>query len=133
MRIRDVTIRDVFEGRNWRLTSSTGRRIVEWKIEVASVFADTDEIVYSALSVYVTGEVRALLLIREVGTYEWWGDMVEYVEGAWRALQGPLGDKAVPSESFVAAPLENDPSFMGEYSHEIQRRGFARWRDRLLS
>jgi hypothetical protein len=61
MQIHDVTIRDVFEGRNWRLTSSTGRRIADWKIEVASVFADTDEVVYSALSVSETGEVRALL------------------------------------------------------------------------
>jgi hypothetical protein len=76
-----------------------------------------------------------MLLLREVGTYEWWGDTLEYVQGVWRPLgaNGPSADadRWIGSKEYVAAPLPNDPSFMEEYSHEKQRAGFAQWRERL--
>ena len=69
-----------------------------------------------------------MVLIREMDD-AWWGDTCEYVDGAWSEL-GPDGEPS--DECFVADPPNNDPSFMGEYSHEKQRAGFARWRDKLM-
>jgi hypothetical protein len=128
MRIRDVKIEDVVAGRNWRLKDDAAPSMVDWAIEACQDFRASDTVVYSALAAFETGEVRPLLLIREVGTYEWWGDTCEYVDGAWRELG--RADKW-NAETYVADPVSNDPSFMGEYAHEKQRAGFARWCDRL--
>jgi len=128
MRIRDVKIEDVAAGKNWLLTDDSGSTMLEWGIEASSVFSESDNVLYSALAAFDTGEVRPLLLLREVGTYDWWGDTLEYVDGAWREL---ARSDEWNAEVFVAEPLENDPSFTGEYSHDDQRAGFARWRDRL--
>lgn len=70
-----------------------------------------ETVAYSALAVSANGEVRPLLVIREVGTYEWWGDTCEYVDGSWRELQASPAWSA--AEEYVAAPLSNDPSFHG--------------------
>ena len=130
MKIRDVPVADGIAGRNWRLLDDAHDCLLNWEIESCSELRAEENVVYSALTVLETGEVRPILLIREVGTYEWWGDTCEYVDGSWRELQqGACG----PGEEYVAAPLSNDPSFMGEYSHEAQRAGFARWRDQLRS
>ena len=89
----------------------------------------SDTIVYSALAAFETGEIRPLLLIREVGAYEWWGDTCEYIDGAWHELGQT--SQWEEGECYVASPLNEDPSFMGEYAHEAQRAGFAKWRDHL--
>jgi hypothetical protein len=132
MRIRDVTVGDVAAGRNWRLkrVDDVPDDIVEWEIEDCSVFQLNDEVVYSALSTFEDGEVRPALVVREVGTYDWWGDMCEYVDGAWRELTPDPPGKC-RGESYVGNPLPNDPSFMGEYAHDRQREQFALWRDAL--
>ena len=105
------------------------------EIDEFSSLREDETVVYSALAVVPsTGEVRPLLLVREVGTYEWWGDTIVYANGAWSEMQQePQGSGWIGAESYVAAPLRNDPSFMGEYSPDHQRAGFARWRDRLVS
>jgi hypothetical protein len=133
MRIRDVTIEAVAAGKNWRLKSGgdTSPNIVDWEIEECSAFRSSDTVVYSALAVFETGEVRPLLVIREIGTYEWWGDTCEYIDGAWRELGQTAQTNHWKREEYVASPLDEDPSFMGEYSHEAQRAGFTRWRDHL--
>lgn len=130
MRIRDVRVEDVVAGRNWRLKDDSGPSMVDWEIDACTAFHASDTVVYSALAVFETGEVRPLLLIREVDTYEWWGDTCEYVDGVWMELG--QADEWNGAETYVAAPLKSDPSFVGEYSHERQSSGFARWRDRLL-
>lgn len=130
MRIKDVRIDDVWSGKNWRAISEFEADLVDIEIEECSSWSPEDTVVYSALAVARTGDVRPLLLIREVGTYEWWGDTVEYVGGAWRSLE--MRDASEEAwEEYVANPLDDDPSFMGEYSHDKQRAGFARWRDHL--
>ena len=132
MRIREVTVEDVAAARNWRLkpVDDLPDNIVDWEIEKCSDFHVSDEVVYSALSLFEGGEVRPALVIREVGSYEWWGDTCEYVSGAWRELKPEQGwDKR--GESYVGNPLPNDPSFMGEYGHNRQREQFARWREAL--
>lgn len=130
MRIRDVTIEEIEAGKHWRLKDGTSSSIVDWEIEEGPMFRADETVVYSALAVMTTGEVRPLLLIREACSYEWWGDTCEYVDGAWRELGRDEGWNA---EEYVADPLNIDPSFQGEYCHERQRAGFARWRNRLRS
>jgi len=51
-----------------------------------------------------------------------------FVDGAWREL-GQADEWN--AETYVADPLSDDPSFMGEYSYDRQRAGFFRWRDSL--
>jgi hypothetical protein len=130
MRIRDVRVDDVAAARNWRLKAvdDVPDDIIDWEIEDCSAFDLSDTVVYSALSVFEDGEVRPALVIREVGSYDWWGDMCEYVAGAWQAL---APDPSTTTESCVGNPLPDDPSFMGEYAHDRQREQFARWRGAL--
>jgi hypothetical protein len=125
MRIRDIKIADILAGRNWRLLDSSviEQSMTDWEIEVFSAFQPTDTVVYSALSILANGEVQPIVLVREVGTYDWWGDTCEYVAGGWREL----GSGATTLESYAASPLPDDPSFSGEYSHDKQRAGFALW------
>jgi hypothetical protein len=130
MLIREVRIEDVVAGCNWRLKNDgdASPNMIDWEIEECSEIGAGDTVVYSALVIFETGEARPLLMIREVETYDWWGDTCEYVNGSWRELGQT--DNWV-GECYVAEPLLDDPSFMGEYSHEKQRAGFAQWRDRL--
>jgi len=130
MRIQDVNVGDVIAGRNWRLRSDVNvfENMLDWEIEECDAFGQTEVVVYSALSALDSGEVRAILVVREVGSYEWWGDTCEYVAGRWRQI---VGGEEPARESYVAAPLPEDPSFMGEYSHEKQRAGFERLRERI--
>ena len=132
MRIKDIKVAAVFAGKNWLLTdgSDLSSNIIDWEIAEASVFTKNDTIVYSGIEVFKSGVVRPLILVREVGDLEWWGDSCSYVNGKWQA----------PSQSdewidglgeYIAMPLQNDPSFMGEYSHQKQRKGFLRWRGGL--
>jgi hypothetical protein len=130
MRIREIKIADIVLGTNWILSETTDAtsEMVDWEVEECASFRPTDTVVYSALAVLESGKARPLLLIREVGTPEWWGDTCEYVDGTWRDL---AHSDELSLEEFVASPLDNDPSFMGHYAHERQRAGFARFRDHL--
>jgi hypothetical protein len=97
--------------------------MIDWEIEECSTFRSSDTVVYSALVAFKTGEVRPLLVLREVGTCDWWGDTCEHVDGAWRELGQT--SQWEEGECYIASPLCGDPSFMGEYSHEAQRAGFT--------
>lgn len=130
MHIREISVQDIKSGLVWRIADDSEQEMKEWEIEPITIARDDDTIVYSALAVLRSGDVRPLLVVREVGTFEWWGDTLEYVDGAWRELEGD-GVQWAEAETFVAAPLQNDPSFTGAYSHELQRAGFARWCARL--
>jgi hypothetical protein len=134
MRLRDVKIEDVSAGTNWRLKDSRPERMVDWEVEQSSEFGPTDSVVYSGVTVYANGEVRPILLVKEVGDPGWWGDTLEFLHGSWRQVGLELrtvGERPVQSESYIAAPLPQDPSFMGEYCHANQRAGFERFRARL--
>ena len=134
MKIRDVAVSDVIAGRNWRLKGRDeyDSDIVEWEIEECDTFRATDTVVYSVLSAFRDAQIRPTLLVREVGTCEWWGDTCEYTDGAWAALRQSKDPDQWSAETYVAMPLSEDPSFMGEYSHEKQRAGFERLRKRIL-
>ena len=128
MRIRDVQIRAVAAGRNWRFSSCDDSvEVVDWEIEPCSTFEASDTVVCSGLTVFEDSEVRAILVNREVGTLEWWGDTCEFVDGAWKQIGREFGEVDFrQSESYAAVLLRNDPSFMGEYSHEKQTHECAR-------
>lgn len=130
MLIKNIKLADVALGRNWRLKKDGDKQVslVDWEVEQCSNLKASDTIVYSALAVLATGVVRPLLLIREGDSPEWWGDTCEYVNGVWRELG--QSDLKV-EECFVADPLPDDPSWMGEYAHDRQKAGFAQWRDRI--
>ena len=128
MRIRDIPVQHVKAGRNWGIVDDRERDLCEWLVEPRVVAGERDIVVYSGLAWALNGEVWPLLLVREVGTYEWWGDTLQYVDGRWTLEL--VGDWT-EAETFVANPLANDPSFLGEYCHDRQRAGFARWSDRI--
>lgn len=131
IRIRDIDVLDVVAGKNWYLLEETTVRptMLDWEVTERGTFSARDTVVYSALSVYVDGEVRAALMAKEVGTPEWWGDTCEYFQGKWHDVD--QRDGAPVDETFVASPLDEDPSFMGEYSHAIQKRQFLLFKDRI--
>lgn len=131
MRVRDISIADIAAGKVWRVRPPPEQEpypdLVDLEIEPGVDLREEDDVAYSALAVIpAEGRVRATLLIREVGTYEWWGDMCEWVDGAWR---DGLSPEWCDGELWVASPSALDPSFMGEETHEVHRAGFARWRD----
>jgi len=134
MRIRDVAPSDVAAGRNWRVKAfaAIDDAMMEWEIEECLTCGDDDTVVYSALEVDGNGEVWPLLMAREVGECEWWGDTCVYFDGAWRELDRvDIADGCHKWESYVANPLVNDLSFMDECTRDVQRAGFARWRGGL--
>lgn len=133
MLICDIPLKDVKAGTVWRVTDSRAADMIRWSIEpVAELPREDDLVVYSVIGVRPSGAVRPHLLIREVGTYDWWGDSLEYMDGAWRGL-GSGGDREpwLDAEYYVGSPLSNDPSFSGGDAHDVHRAGFAKWRDRL--
>ena|SRR5258708_6082931 len=128
MRTRDVGIREIAAGKNWRLKEPTPQGMLDWEIEDCSNFKLNDNVAYSGVLIFRTGEIRPILLIKQVGDPEWWGDTLEYVDGYWRELRQT---NHVSTDQYIADPLPYDPSFIGHYSHENQRTGFAKYRDRL--
>lgn len=132
MKIREIPVEAVAEGQNWLLVrGSEGDDLVDAEVVPCTDPAPDDTVVYSAISVLRTGAVRPRLLIREVGTYDWWGDTLERVGGQWRLL-GQSTEWEGPSREFVASPLDIDPSFCGGDAPEIHRAGFAQYRSAMV-
>jgi hypothetical protein len=133
IRICDIPLKDVKVGKVWKVTDDRDPDMLRWSIEpLRALPREEENVVYSVIGVHPSGMVMPELLIREVGTYDWWGDSLQYVDGAWREIEfvgedGPWSK----AEYYVGSPLPNDPSFSGGDSHEVHRTAFARWRDRL--
>ncbi len=115
--IREITLKDVAAGLNWRLTRphndyEQSRPMEEWGgFEPATKFADSDTILYSALVAYPSGEVTALLQLKTVGEADYGGDYCEYLGGRWSQVGlTPAKDTPIGQE-YVANPLLDDPSF----------------------
>lgn len=138
MKIREIDIRDVALGKNWKLSeeSDFSDEMSEWIVEECVDFRSEEWIAYSALGVFEDGEVRPTIVVREIDCHDWWGDTCEFIDGQWKQLGNggpePGADRYRSSEYFIANPLPEDPSFTGEYSHDIQRAGFQKWQTHLL-
>jgi len=129
MRIRDITLSDVANGRNWRLTGQGNDRLEqpmeEWPIEPAPVLQGDDLAVYSAVYVLEDGTVEPRLIVKEVASPEYSGDCCEFVGGKWRQV-GLVPDPAAPfGTEWVANPDPADPSFVEAYDHAEQARNFV--------
>ena len=138
MKIRDITLKDIRDGKNWRLVPETNDwfelPLEEWgPIGEASDFSPTDQIVYSGITVYEDGNVRAIVCVREVQYLDYGGDYCEFVDGEWRQV-GLVPNPNVPdSEEFIANPLESDPSFDSDWDYRgHHRENFRRHISKLV-
>jgi hypothetical protein len=118
MRIKDITLRDIRAGLNWRVTRSQDREwpdqpIEEWQIDHADRIAPNDSVVYSG--VYVTEEpaltVTAIVLVKELQDLDYGGDYCEFVAGSWSQVGIVPNPNAVSGTEYIADPLTTDPSF----------------------
>jgi hypothetical protein len=133
MRICDIPISDVRAGKNWRLVPPDTETwfeapMEEWgEIIEAIEFASGDQVIYSALIAYSSGEVKGLLLHKEVGDGAYGGDYCEFVQGRWQKIGRTPDPNAPIGQEYIANPLANDPSFEAsdrDY-REWHRRGFS--------
>jgi hypothetical protein len=135
MQIRDLTLNDVREGKNWKGLASVdfweSSPLETLPIAECGAFEPNDYVVYSALFVTDSGDVTPLVVIKEVQNLEYWGDSCEFVDGSWRQVgltpnpQAPFGD------GYVADPLETDGSFGEEDCREYHRQNFRKYVGRL--
>lgn len=117
MKIRDITVRDIREGKNWRfLVPDDGNYVdlpmEEWgPIQEAKEFVPQDHVLYSGITVYRDGRVKPIVCLKEVQYLDYGGDYCEYVNGGWQQLGLRPNPNVQPSDTYIANPLEIDPSF----------------------
>lgn len=117
MKIRDITLRDICLGKNWRFLPPDDdawldKPMEEWgPIEEAAEFLPEDQIVYSGITVYESGRVAPIVCIREVQYPDFGGDYCEFANDRWRQLGLEPNPDAEHGETFFANPLDIDPSF----------------------
>jgi hypothetical protein len=139
MRIRDIQVSEVCKGKNWRFVPPEDDKWVELPIEdwgdvqEADEFSETDIVIYSALVAYRSGEVRPVVVLKEVGDADYWGDSCQFVNGKWRQVGLTPNPEAKFAQEYVASPLLIDPSF-GSLDHDYRkwhRDGFLAHADAL--
>jgi hypothetical protein len=139
MRIRDITVADIGQGKNWKVKSTEdfdweNDPLEDLSIVDASDFEPEDEIVYSALYVTHNGEVQPLVLIKAVEDSDYGGDYCEFVNGKWRQVGLVPDPSALPGTEFIANPLEYDESFISEDDYRAHHReGFQKYKQGLLA
>ena len=114
MRIGEVTREDVLAGKRWRVLASSyeqGQQVLEWKLEPAKQFSDTDFVAYSGILVWEKGIKRPMLLVKEVGHADYGGEYVVLVDNRWVDFVDVPDTAGRIVGDFVAAPLDEDPSF----------------------
>lgn len=135
MRIKDIVLDDVAQGKNWRLVGSPADRssqpMEEWAIEPAPDLHAGDDAVYSTIYVRDDGEVEPRLLIKEVASPEWSGDICEFADGSWRQAGLVPNPDAPFGQDYVANPHPEDPSFIEAYDHASQATNFTRHVSRM--
>lgn len=131
MKIRDITLRDICLGKNWRYLPPDDawldEPMEEWgPIEEAEDFSPEDLIVYSGITVYESGRVAPVVWLREVQYLDFGGDYCEFANGCWRQLGLEPNTDAEHGETFFANPLNIDPSFdsVPDDYREHHRNGF---------
>ena len=116
MRILDIDIEDIRNGKNWRVCDpdalgSEDFPLGQTEIEECTEFRVKDIIVYSAVYVTNDGLVRPFVLIKEAFDFEYGGDYCVYENGEWRQLGLVPSPNAVPGNEYIANPLDEDESF----------------------
>ena len=79
MRISDISLDDIRQGKNWKLLDPDeflgSLPMEEMSIEPLERFGPEDYVVYSAIYVTDAGEVLPHVMIKEVGSLEYGGDV----------------------------------------------------------
>lgn len=141
MKIRDILIRDILLGKNWRFNPPNSDDwltlpMEEWgPIEETSAFQPENTIIYSGLIVYPNDIVIPIVCLKEVQDADIGGDYCEFIEDHWCQVGlNPNPDKEVGCE-FIANPLESDPSFdsLNNDFREYNRKGFQQYASKLQS
>jgi hypothetical protein len=145
LRIRDLTPTDVLSGRNWKVSNRTellleaaAMNLEDVHIEATDSFAIDEVVVYSALFVTENGIASPLLLIREVGDFDYGGDYCELHNGKWRQVGLVPNPNAPHGTECIANPLEQDPSFTTldgppDRMRIENRENFLLWANKLKS
>jgi hypothetical protein len=126
MKIRDITMRDIQQGKVWRLSppavaAALDLPLEEWgPIEETAQFAPDDHVIYSGLVVYRSGGVKAIVCVREVQYLDYGGAYCEFVNGCWQRLGLKPNPNAEPGAEFIASPLAIDPSFEAS-NHDFRK------------
>ena len=118
MRIKDISVSDIKEGRNWKVLSPED---IDWDnilleetpIEECFDFDDEDLIVYSAIFVSDDEQITPLVMIKQVSDTGYGGDYCEFVDGRWRQVGLVPNPEAFGTE-YYANPLEKDESFVSD-------------------
>ena len=96
-------------------------------------FTEDDEILYSGLLAYPSGDVMPLLMLKTVGDASYWGDSCEFVDGRWQQVVLVPDPNAPLGQEYIANPLASDPSF-DSLNHDYRmwhRDGFRKHAHRL--
>lgn len=141
MKIRDIQIRDVLLGINWRFNSPNGRNwltlpMEEWgPIEETTEFNPTDTIIYSGLIAYSNDIVIPIVCIKEVQDADIGGDYCVFKSGHWLQVGLIPDPNTQVGHEFIANPLESDPSFDSPNNdfREYNRKGFQQYASKLQS
>jgi hypothetical protein len=137
MKIRDITVAKIREGKNWRFVVPESEDWIELPMEEwgplleASAFHLNDRVVYSGLIAYPSGRVKPIILFKEVGDLDYGGDYCEFVDGRWRQVGLIPNPSAEIGQEFIANPLAIDKSFSNDEYREHHRRGFAKYVGKL--
>jgi hypothetical protein len=132
LKIGQIDVRDVLAGKNWRFVPAPDEThdapMEEWD-GVQEIGADRleeeDQIIYSGLYVTETS-VRPLLMLKEIGDYEFGGDYCRYDGGRWRQLGLEPDPDAEIGDEYYADPSPLDPSFEDAEERRLHRRMFKK-------
>ncbi len=133
MRICDLNILDIRQGKNWKVLSADE---FDWEndplenlsLTEAPDFQPENLVVYSAIFVSDVGEVTPLVIIKEVQGLDYWGDSCEFVGGRWRQAGLVANPNAPLGTGYVADPLEQDDSFISDDDYRAwHREGFRKY------
>ncbi len=138
MQIKDITIEDIRQGKNWKAQSPEefgweDNPLEDLSIGEATEFEPDDTVIYSVIVVYDDGEVKPLVQIKEVQDLDYGGDFCEIVNGKWQQLGLVPNPNAPLGTEYVANPLEQDESFSSD-DHDYRayhRAGFRKFASHL--
>ena len=133
MQIKDITLDDIRQGKNWKVVLPEDGSFPDdiplegLTVEEAAEFEPEDYVVYSTIFVTNAGAVKALVMIKTVEDMDYGGDYCEFVDGRWRQLGLEPNPNAPFGEEYIADPLEQDPSFVSEDDYrKAHREGFKK-------
>ena len=133
MQIKDITIDDIRQGKNWKVQSPDSVRWQEILMEdlfisEAQDFEQEDMIVYSTIFVSDDGDTKPLVMIKRVQDLDYGGDYCELVDGKWQQVGLVPNPNAPFGEEYIANPLEQDDSFGSDGDYRAYHRdGFNKF------